>query len=89
MDERTTSDVVIVEKNCDHAGGVSNTDKWIIAAILGAIFVLLASPFFFSIINYFLKPLGFPATDEGRKPTVVGLIVAAIVFFLIVRLLMH
>lgn len=88
-DDKPTSDIVVVEKNCDYTGGVSNTDKWIIAAIIGIIFILLASPFLFNLTNYVCRPLGVPTRNPQGKPTVAGLVIHGIIFVLIVRLLMH
>jgi len=83
------SDVVVVEKPCDRATGVSNMDKWIIAAIIAIIFILLASVWAFWGSNFLFSKLGLPTVTKHGKPTLVGLVVHAIVFVIIVRLLMH
>ena len=83
------SDVVVVEKPCDRVTGVSNMDKWIIAAIIAVIFVLLASPFAFRLTNWLFAKIGMPTVTKGGQPTISGLLVHAVVFFIIIRLLMH
>ncbi len=88
-DTKCKQDVVVIEKPCDKPGGVSNSDKWIIAAILALIFVLLASPFIFGITNWIFKRIGIPTQSKHGKPTMAGLVIHGVVFFIIVRLLMH
>lgn len=84
-----SSDVVVVEKPCDRQGGVSNTDKWIISAIIAVIFIILASPFTFKITNWIFSYINLPTITKEGKPTFFGLIIHGIIFFLVIRLLMH
>lgn len=62
----------------------TSKDKWIIALMGGLLFLLLASPFLFSLTSSFGLPFA-----EGSCPTVIGLLVHTILFTLIVRLLMR
>lgn len=67
---------------------VSSTSKWLISAMSGLIFFVIASPFLFKLTQRFIaKPLGLSFTDS-QGPTLLGVGVHAIVFFLIVRLMM-
>jgi len=86
---RCKEEVVVIEKPCDKPGGVSNADKWIIAAILALIFAFLASTIAFGVTNWFFKRIGIPTQNKHGKPTIAGLIIHGILFFIIVRLLMH
>jgi hypothetical protein len=86
---RCTGEVVVVEKPCDRAGGVSNVDKWIIAAIIAVIFIVLACPLAFRLTNALFSPLGFPTSSKKGRPTLLGLFVHAVIFFVVIRLLMH
>jgi hypothetical protein len=84
-----TSDVVVVEKPCDRVTGVSNMDKWIIAGIIGVLFILLASSWAFMASNFVFSKLGMPTVTKHGRPTIIGLVLHAIIFVIIVRLLMH
>lgn len=87
--KKCDSEVVVVEKPCDKAGGVSNIDKWIIAGILAAVFILLVLPWTFRLTNVVVGWIGFKTVDKKGRPTIAGIIIHAVIFFLIVRLLMH
>jgi uncharacterized protein YecA (UPF0149 family) len=83
------SEVVVIEKPCDRPGGISNADKWIIAAIIAVLFALLACPQAFTLSNWLFARFGLPTTSKEGRPTAFGVILHAIVFFLVIRLLMH
>ncbi len=64
-----------------------NTSKWISAILIGVLFAFFASPFAFRLTNGVFTCLGTcPLYDNG--PTVLGIIIHAIIFTLIARLLM-
>jgi hypothetical protein len=90
MQASTKHEVVVLEKPCDRtSGGVSNIDKWIIATILAVIFAILASGPAFSATNMVFSRFGYPTKKGNGGPTILGLVVNAIIFLIIVRLLMH
>ena len=66
----------------------SNREKWIISLIAGIIFALVASPAAFGLTNRISTKIGGPLLFLGAGATTWGLIIHAIVFALIIRLLM-
>jgi hypothetical protein len=84
-----TPDVVVIEKPCERSGGVSNTDKWIIAAILAVIFIVLVSPLAFGITNWLFRRIGVPTVSKHGRPTLFGIVLHGAIAFVIFRLLMH
>src|SRR5574338_613244 len=68
--QQHTTEVVVVEKSCGKSGGVSNSDKWIIAIIIGIIVFILFSPFFFKLTNYIFRGFGLPTCRPDGKPTI-------------------
>jgi hypothetical protein len=89
LDGHHENDVVVIEKPCDRASGVSNGDKWIIAAIIAVIFVVLACPLAFRVTNWLVSPLCVSTVSKDGRPTWVGLLVHGLIFFFAIRLLMH
>lgn len=61
-------------------------DKWLISLLSGLVFVIIASPAFSNIVEAFLSSLGMQRHTLGNKMT--RLIVQAIIFVLIVRIMM-
>lgn len=61
-------------------------DKWTVAIIGGLLFMLLASPFLYGVINSLLSPIISTANVDGC-PNWGGLILHSILFICIVRLL--
>ncbi len=68
---------------------LSDKDKWLIAVIIGVLFLILAAPLIFKFSNVIFKPLKLPTIKENGMPTIFGLLLHTIVFILILRLLMH
>jgi len=68
---------------------VSDQDKWLIAFLAGVLFIIIASPWLYRIVNSILEPLGLKTADEDGSPTGLGLVTHGIVFILIVRLMMR
>ena len=66
-------------------------DKWIVAIIAGLLFLLISSPFFFSIINKFTSFafFGLNTTDSSGAPNLIGLVLHSLIFIIIVRTLMR
>lgn len=67
---------------------VTNKDKWIIAIIIGLIFLLFAHRWFFAATNSLFAPLGLPTTNNNI-PTLFGYVLHTLLFIIILRLLMH
>lgn len=71
-----------------HTRPYSNQDKWIVSIVAGLLFLVIASPFLYGIVNSFTSSFGLVIASPDGCPNMAGLIVHAIVFVLIVRLLM-
>ncbi|AMQ10884.1 hypothetical protein [Brazilian marseillevirus] len=68
----------------------TSKDKWIVSAIAGVLFLIIASPFLFKIMNGLTGIFGISIADPVTgAPNLLGLLVHGLVFTLIVRLLMH
>jgi hypothetical protein len=57
--------------------------------IAGLLFLLIASPFLYNVVNNLTSSFGLILADKNGCPNLGGLLVHAIVFMLIVRLLMR
>jgi len=66
----------------------TSTDKWITASIVGLLFLILASPFTFHLLNKISSLCGVDVSLAGGSPTVIGLLVGAGIFTLVLRGLM-
>ena len=66
----------------------TSKDKWIVSIIAGLLFLLIASPFLFNAVNSVTSSFGLIIANSGC-PNLGGLLLHAIVFMLIVRLLMR
>lgn len=74
---------------CDMKKLSDDTQKWVISAVSAAIFLLIGSPFMYDLTQrYIAQPLGLKFITAGGAVTITGLLVHALVFFLIVRLMM-
>lgn len=67
----------------------ANKDKWVVSIMSGLLFLLIASPFLFSLVNDLMKPLGLTVSSPSGCPTTSGLLLHSVVFALVVRLLMR
>lgn len=67
----------------------SSQDKWIASIIAGLLFLLIASPFLFNAVNSITSSFGLVICDKSGCPNMAGLVLHAVVFVLIVRLLMN
>jgi len=68
---------------------VTSKDKWIISIISGLLFLLIASPFLFTLVNDITKRVGLTVASASGCPTTSGLLLHALVFILITRILMR
>lgn len=67
----------------------SSVEKWTIALVSGLLFFLLATPYLFDVTNSITESfMGLKLTNGVGSPNMAGVMVHAIVFILIVRLLM-
>lgn len=67
----------------------TSKDKWIVSLIAGLLFLLIASPFLFSVGNNFTSSFGMTIASSQGCPNLAGLLLYGIIFMLIVRLLMR
>jgi len=73
--------------DCQEQKVYTKKDKWIIAVFGGLLFLVLSSPFLFSVTNKGLNLLSI-SSPKGGCPNAIGLILHAILFILIVRLVL-
>ena len=72
---------------CDKPYTVS--DKWTAAFMLGILFLLVSSPFTYSLTNTITKGAGFAISDTQGCPNLAGLIIHTVIFTLLLRLLLN
>lgn len=65
-----------------------NIDKWRVAIIIGIIFIILTAPIIFGFSNSIFSKVGLSTCDNKGRPTLLGWLLHAIVFIIIVRVLM-
>jgi len=65
------------------------SDKWTAAFMLGLLFLLVSSPFTYSLTNVLTKGAGFAIADSSGCPNLAGLIVHTIIFTLLLRLMLN
>jgi hypothetical protein len=69
----------------------TNRDKWAVAITFGLLFLVISSPYTYGLSDALFSTIGLDtahSTSYGAVPTVIGLIIHAIIFVLILRLLM-
>ena len=67
----------------------ASKDKWIVSIISGLLFLLIASPFLFSAMNSLTSSFGMTLATKDGCPNLGGLLLNAILFIFVVRLLMR
>jgi len=67
----------------------TSKDKWIVAAMAGLLFLLVASPYLYSVVNSLTSSVGVPTSTSGGTPNLFGLLFHALIFTVVVRLLMR
>lgn len=67
---------------------LSSMKKWEISLIAALLFVIVSSPFVYSLTDKVSTAIGFDTT-LGRGPTIPGLILHFVVFLLVFRLILH
>lgn len=66
----------------------TNRDKWIIALVAGIVFFIVASPYFYGIVDNIMGLIGVHTATLGC-PNIIGLVIQAIIYFLIIRILLN
>ena len=67
---------------------VNKSRKWLVSLLMGLLFIIIASPMVFLLVNSLTKALGFSICDKNGCPNSTGLVLHGIVFMLLVRALM-
>lgn len=67
---------------------LSERGKWMISIYTALLFLLIANPLTFKLMNWLTTRLGFSIADFSGCPNSYGLIIHAIVFAILVRLMM-
>jgi hypothetical protein len=67
---------------------VDSRKKWMISLLSAFIFFVISSPFLYKLTNSLAKYLKLQLASYDGAPTLLGLVVHAVVFMLIVRALM-
>lgn len=73
--------------NLSLRNAIPPAQKWLAAIVVGILFLLFSAPFVYQLTNALFAPLGLNTIVSGR-PTWGGLIIHAILFVLLLRLLM-
>ena len=68
---------------------VSSDQKWLIAILLGIIFLIVSIPIIYRFSNTIFSKINLNTTDRNGIPTPFGLLLHTIIFIIIVRILMH
>lgn len=67
---------------------IDPTEKWLIAVLLGIVFLIVASPLVFSFSNAIFGYVGWNTVKENGKPSSFGWVLHLAAFIIIVRVLM-
>ena len=63
----------------------TSSDKWTASFMLGILFLLVSSPFTYTLTNTITNGMGFAIADTQGCPNLAGLIVHTIIFTLLLR----
>ena len=64
-------------------------DKWVASFIVGLLFLLISSPFAYTLTNSLSDKVGLTLADQNGCPNLIGLLVHAIIFLFIFRFMMN
>lgn len=67
---------------------IDDGEKWLIAILIGVIFLIISSPFIYRLSNSTLGYVGLRTTDKAGHPIVFGWVIHAVAFIIIIRLFM-
>jgi hypothetical protein len=65
-----------------------NSKKWLISLYSALLFIVIASPFVYGLVNSVTSLIGINIASESGCPNALGLIIHSVVFLLIVRISM-
>lgn len=68
-------------------GKLSNGNKWTIAFVAAVLFFIISLPFVYGVTNSLFGAIGVRTTTPGG-PTIWGILIHAIVFMLLLRLIL-
>ena len=68
---------------------LNNQQKWVTALVGAILFLVIASPFLFKLVNQLTSNLGLSIIDSNGLPNIFGLALHAIVFLVLARLLLE
>ena len=68
---------------------LTNEKKWTISFYTAIAVLLIMNPYTFKIVNKITSTMGFPIANHEGCPNGYGLLLHAIVFLLLIRLLME
>nr|QBK87691.1 MAG: hypothetical protein LCMAC202_00270 [Marseillevirus LCMAC202] len=66
-----------------------SADKWRVSVLAGFIFMLVSSPFLYTMLAKVTSPLGLNVASQSGCPTFIGLFITTVFFVLLVRLMMR
>ena len=66
-----------------------SADRWRVAILAGFLFMLVSSPFLYTMLSKITSPLGFNVASSGGCPTFLGLFITTVLFVVVVRLLLR
>lgn len=67
----------------------NNTQAWVSSLLAGLLFIIIASPIMFRLVNTLTSLLGVHISNDIGCPNAIGLIVHGIVFALLIRVFME
>jgi len=66
----------------------TDRDKWIVSIISGILFLIIASPYMYTLTDALFSTFGINTIKSSGAPNLTGLLIHTVAFVLIVRLLM-
>lgn len=67
----------------------TSKDKWLVSGLAGLLFLVVSSPYVYTLTNRFLSGLLGSIASPFGCPYILGLIVHTIVFVVIIRVMMR
>ena len=67
----------------------SNTQAWVVSLLSGLLFIIIASPILFKVVNSVTSLIGVHISNDAGCPNAIGLIVHGVVFALLLRAFME
>ena len=67
----------------------ASQQKWVQAVLLAVLFLIIANPLVFRLVNSLTKMVGLEIADHHGCPNQIGVAVHAVVFFLLARALLE